>query len=427
MSTRPPSGGGSASPAQSAILVALILLAGVVIYKVLLKGETLGSLLDFGSGKEVKLTYVPSDFKPSINEESALEILAHPEKYKKEFDDLVYNLNLSMLYHVANRMNLADSLRYKLEPEYKRHHIYLKDLYYQDFIALKDTSATDAETWYSANGGNAVALFNEVAGKYTCFFVTAVLATVIKADQGRLMAKGKNVDTPCGLAVNEGLKPLLERMSKKAAIADFTASRGFMKEKVSRGIAELATFEIQSRKAVSDQVKYKILGYSVSTTEVEISAYSTIKAGFDLQKYFDVTLNPDKNTVFVTLPDPEILSHEVFPKVDKLDVGWLSGMQGETFNENINALRREFRSEAIEQDKILESARLKADSIIQLMMQPVAKGINKRYKVQVRFKNGGGAPAPIGEEERRRQGVDGVKPAAVVTQPIKKPGGFIPN
>jgi hypothetical protein len=424
MSTSP--AGGGASAAQSAIMVALMLLAGVVIYKVLLKGESLGSLLDFSSAKEVKLTYVPSDFKPNINEESALEILSHPEQHKKEFDDLVYNLNLSMLYHVANRMNLADSLRYKLEPEYKRHHVYLKDLYYQDFIALKDTSATDAETWYSANGGNAVALFNEVAGKYTCFFVTAVLATVIRADQGRLMAKGKNVDTPCGIAVSEGLKPLLERMSKKAAIADFTASRGFMKEKVSRGIAELATYQIDSRKAVSDQVKYKILGYSVSTTEVEISAYSTIKAGFDLAKYFDVTLNPDKNTVFVTLPDPEILSHEVLPRVDKLDVGWLSGMQGETFNENINALRREFRAEALDQDRILERAKLKADSVVQLMMQPVAKGISKKYKVQVRFKSGAGAP--LTDEERRRQGTpDGPKTSSAPAATTKKPDGFIPN
>ncbi len=403
MSTRPAGGGGGA--AQTALFVALFLLALAVIYKVLLKGESLSDLLDFGPAKEVKLTYVPSDFNPSINEEQAIAILARPEKYPKEFDDLVYNLNLSMLYHVANRMNLADSLKYKLEPEYKRHHVYLKDLYYQDFIALKDTSAADYETWYSKNAGNAVQLFNEVAGKYTCFFVTAVLATVIRADQGRLMAKGKNVDTPCGIAVSEGLKPLLDRMTKKAAIQDFTASRGFMKEKVSKGIAELATYEIRDRKGVSDQIKYKILGYSVSSTEVEISAYSVIKAGFRLDEYFDVTLNPDRNTVFVTLPEPVVLSHEVYPRVDKLDVGWLSGVQEGVFNENMNALRREFRAEAIEKDRILEKSKMRADSIVQLMMQPVVKALNRSYKVQVRYKTSGNQ-LPMNEEERRRQGVD---------------------
>jgi Protein of unknown function (DUF4230) len=413
MSNRPTNGGGG-SAAQSAVMIALFLLGVTVIYKVLLKGESLSDIFSFSSPKEVKLTYVPSDFKPNINEEQALMILGNPQKYPREFDDLVYNLNLSMLYHVANRMNLADSLRSQLEPEYRRHHVYLKDLYYQDFIALKDTSATDYDTWYSNNAGNAVNLFNEVAGKYTCYFVTAVMATIIKADQGRLMARGKNVDSPCGIAVAEGLRPLLERMTKKAAIQDFTASRGFMKEKVSRGIAELATYEIADKKGVNDQIKYKILGYSVSTTEVEISAYSVIKAGFKLDQYFDVTLNPDKNTVFVTLPEPTVLSHEVYPRVDKLDVGFLSGVQEGVFNENMNALRREFRAEAIEKDHLLEMAKGRADSIIQLMMQPVVKSLSKKYKVQVRYKSGGGTtttpPPPQTEMERRRQGVDEPKP-----------------
>ena len=419
MSNRPQGTGGSA--AQSVLMIALFLFACVVIYKVLLKGESFSDLLSFGgSAKEVQLTYVPSDFKPNINEEATLQILAHPERYQKEFDDLVYNLNLSMLYHVANRMNLPDSLRSKLEPEYRRHHAYLKDLYYQDFIALKDTSAADYDTWYSKNAGNAVTLFNEVAGKYTCFFVTAVLATLIKADQGRLMAKGKNVDTPCGIAVSEGLQPLMDRMVKKAAIQDFTASRGFMKEKVSKGIAELATYEIKDKKGVSDQLKYKILGYSVSTTDIEISAYSIIKAGFRLDDYFDITLNPDKNTVFVTLSEPIILSHEVYPRVDKLDVGWLSGIQEDALNDNMNALRREFRAEAIDQDHILDKAKMRADTIIQLMMQPVVKGLSKKYKVQLRFK--GGAPANAPEEERRRQGLEGNQ------TPVKaKPTGMIPQ
>jgi Protein of unknown function (DUF4230) len=423
MSTGPETKG---SAAQTAIVFALLLLALVVIYKVLLQGKSLGSILDFSSPKEVQLTYVPSDFKPNINEETTLEILSHPEKYKKEFDELVYNLNLSMLYHVANRMNLADSLRYQLEPEYKRHHIYLKDLYYQDFIALKDTSGTDAEIWYSANGGNAIKIFQEVAGKYTCFFVTAVLATVIKADQGRLMAKGKNVDTPCGMAISEGLKPLLERMSKKAAIQDFTISRGYLKEKVSKGIAELATYEIRDRKGVTDQVKYKVLGYSVSTTEVEISAYSVLKAGFNINQYFDVTLNPDKNIIYVTLPEPSILSHEVQPRIDKLDVGWLSGVQSEVLNENMNALRREFRSEALEKDQILEKAKLRADTVIQLMMQPIAKGLSKKYKVQVRYKAGTNGTPGI-ETEGSKPAIDGPSRPTAKQNLTQKARDFLPN
>ncbi len=380
------------------VLLALVCIAGFLLYKTVFSG---GISSVFESPKGMQLTYVPSDFQPNLNEETTLMILANPEMYQKEFDDLVYNFNVSLLYHVANRMNLADSLKRRLEPEYRKHHEYLRSLYYSDFISLKDTTATLYETWYNDNANQAVQLFNEVAGKYTCFFVTQIMATLLKAADGRLLAKGKNIANPCGIAINEGLQPMVERLKTRASIMDFSASRGLLKDKVRQGIAELGTYELRSRLGLDKTLSYKIFGISVSETDIRVEAISVIKAGFKLDRQFDVTFSPKKGIVYITLPPPTILSHEVYPKVDKLDVGFLAGISGEEMNRNFNELRRQFRQDALENEHVLERAKARADTVMQLMMGPVVKGMGRKYKLELRFKD---APEIMTEDELRRRG-----------------------
>ncbi|MEO6039476.1 MAG: DUF4230 domain-containing protein [Saprospiraceae bacterium] len=382
------------------LLMVLVCVGAIIVYKTFFGDGAFSNLLQ--SPKEVNLTYVPSDFQPNLDEEATLRILSNPEQYKKEFDDLVYNFNVSLLYHVANRMALPDSLKRRLEPEYRKQHDYLKSMYYNDFVALKDTTAGMYETWYNDNANQAVQVFNEVAGKYTCFFVTQILATIIKADNGRLMAKGKNVDTPCGIALREGLQPMVDRLQKRAAILDFSASRGLLKEKVRKGIAELATYELRSRMGMDKTLQYKFLGFAISSTDIEVEAISVIKSGFKLDQYFDVTFSPKKGEVYVTLPPPTILSHEVYPRVNKLDVGYLAGISGEEMNQNFNELRRQFRQDAIDNEHVLDKARGRADSVLQLIMGPMVKSMNRKYKLVVRYQN---LPETvITEDEIRRQG-----------------------
>lgn len=401
MSTNQPDGAYSAPESggigKQIILLVLITTAAILVYKAFFSDG--GSLANFFQDpKEVKLTYVPSDFNPSLDEEATLRVLSEPEAYRREFDEIVYNFNLSLLYHVANRMALPDSLKRRLEPEYQQHHKYLKSLYFNDFVTLKDTTANLYETWYNDNSNQAVELFNEVAGKYTCFFVTQIMATLLKADGGRFYAKGKDVDTPCGIAISEGLQPMVSRLKKKAEIMDFSASRGLLKERVRKGIAELATYELRSRLGLDKTLQYKFLGFSISETDIRVEAISVVKAGFKLDQYFDVTFSPKKGVVYITLPQPTILSHEVYPKVDKLDVGFLAGITGDEMNRNFNELRRQFRQEAIEQEKVLEKAKMRADSVMQMLMGPTVKSMGKSLKLEVRFQNPQTEPTEQEEE-----------------------------
>lgn len=427
MSTHQPDAprGGESSGAifgKQILLLALVCIAGFVVYKTFFGGGPLSSILQ--DPKSVQLNYVPSDFQPNLNEETTLQILSQPEQYRKEFDDLVYNFNVSLLYHIANRMNLPDSLKRRLEPEYRVHHDYLKNLYFNDFVALKDTTATLYENWYNDNTNKAVEVFNEVAGKYTCFFVTQIMASLLKANGGRLLAKGKNVDTPCGIAITEGLQPMVSRLQAKAAIMDFSASRGLLKEKVRQGIAELGTYELRSRLGLDKTLSYKVFGISISETDIRVEAISVVKAGFKLDRQFDVTFSPKKGIVYITLPQPTILSHEVYPKVDKLDVGFLAGISGEEMNKNFNDLRRQFREDALENEHVLDKAKARADTVMQLMFGPLVKSMGRHYKLQLRYQD---SPEVLTEDELRRRGQDADKPRTQPAVESKNKNKFIPQ
>jgi len=344
-----------------------------------------GGFGDFTSiPKEYQVSYLPADFKANIDEESALAILANPRRYRREFNDLVYNLNRSIIDHVANRMGIPDSLRTVVYKEYERQHPYLTDLYYNDYIQLKDTTSTLYQSWYENESSNAVESLNQIASRYTCFLVTQIITQVVQTRGGMMYIKGDNVDTPCGVAANEALRPMMQRLQDRAAIEDFGRSKGIMEEKIERTIAELATFEVRDKKGITKNLQTKIWGFNVSSSDVEITAISILKIGFRLDDYFDVSLNESSGVVTVTLPEPTILSHEVYPRIDKLDIGWLREVKDVNLNESFNLLRDEFRREA-RADNSMERAQEKAVELMNTMFMPVITSMNKKYRLKVRF------------------------------------------
>lgn len=343
--------------------------------------------------KELQINYKPAEFAINIDEEDALVTLSNPQRNRREFNQLIYDVNISILNHTANRMGLSDAVKSKIKAEYEKHHPYLKDLYYNDFITIKDTTSNLYQTWYDNESTNAVSILREVASKYTCFLVNHVITSLIETTNGSIYARGKSVDTPCGVAMAEALEPLMKRMEDRAAIEDFSKSKGLMQEKVERVVAELATIEIRDKKGISRQLQTKIWGFSVSETDFEVTAISILKAGFKLNEYFDINLNSKAGVVTITLPEPTVLSHEVYPKIDKLDIGWLREVKNVDLNRSFNVLRAEFRRDAIQNDQVLDKAKAQAVELMNTMFIPVVNGLNKRYKIKVQFRQVPGSPA----------------------------------
>lgn len=375
------------------LIVALLMLAlvAVLFFRYYKNSGGLGNYTSIP--KELQINYKPAEFETNLDEEDALAIISNPQRYRKEFNQLVYDINMSILRHTANRMGLSNEVKSRIKDEYEKHHAYLKDLYYNDFIAIKDTTSNLYQTWYDNEFAGSTAILQEVASKYTCFLVNHVITSLIETTNGSIYAKGKSVDTPCGVAMTEALQPMIKRLEDRAAIEDFSRSKGLMQEKIERVIAELATVEIRDKKGLSRQMQTKIWGMAVSSTDVEITAISILKAGFKLNEYFDISLNSRAGVVTITLPEATILSHEVYPKIDKLDIGWLREVKNVDLNRAFNILRAEFRRDAIENDDVLKKAEDQAVELMNTMFSPVITTLNKRYKIKVEFRDTGGNEA----------------------------------
>ena len=363
------------------LLFALVLVAAFLGYKIWKGDDTQSSI-----PRAMQVTYVPADFKMNLDEQKTLEILSNPQRYKQEFDDLILNFNTNLVVHVSNRMGLNNQYRTAAVNEYRKMHPYVRQMYFNDFIGLTDTTSQIYKTWYENEGSSAVDLLNEVASKYTCFFMTSIMATVLKTQDGKLAVKGSKVETPCGIALTEGLRPMIKRLQDAAAIRDFSKAKGLMRERVERAVTELAVMEVRDKKGIKYDNATKVWGYNVSQTNIEITGISIIKVGYNLSQFLDISVDDRNKTVNVTLPQPQILSHEVYPKIESLDVGWMREITPQDFNDNINRLRQAFREDAMNSD-IFIKARQRAGSVMDMMLSPMVKNINKGYKVSVHFKS----------------------------------------
>ena len=363
------------------LLLALLGLAGILGYNAFFPSNpvTVNSI-----PRAMSLNYRPTDFKINLDDAKTLEILSNPQRYKTEFDDLIYNFNMSLLMHVATRMGLDDPTKAAVGAEYKKQHPYIRQMYFNDFIGLKDTSSTLYQSWYENESASAVDLLNEVASKYTCFFINNILTTVLKTQDGKLNVKGAQVETPCGIALTEGLHPMIKRLKDGAAIRDFSKAKGMMKEKVEKAITELAVLEVRDRKGINQEYSTKLFSRAISRTDVQISAISILKVGYKIDQYFNIDVDDAGRTVVVTLPQPTILSHEVYPKVDNLDVGWMREVNADDLNKSINALRQQFREDALNSD-IFIRAKQRANDIMGMILGPMIHNVNKNYQLKVRF------------------------------------------
>ncbi len=378
---RPDSGGGEeVSFAKKLLLFTLICGAGFLAYKAF-GGD---GVVESSIPRAMQVTYVPADFKMNLDDAKTLEILSNPQRYKTEFDQLILDFNTNLVVHVTNRMGLNGQLKAAAVSEYRKMHPYIRQMYFNDFVGLSDTTSQIYATWYENGSTSAVDLLNEVASKYTCFFISNIIATILKTQDGKLSVKGSKVETPCGIALTEGVRPMVARLQKTAAIRDFSQARGMMRERVEKAITELAVMEVRDKKGIKVQNSSKLLGYNVSTTEFELVAVSIMKIGFNLQQSFNITADDRSKTIIVTLPQPQILSHEVYPKMENLDIGLMHDLTSNDINDNINKLRQAFREDA-QQSDIFEKSKKRATEVMQLMLQPAIRNIDKSYKVAVRF------------------------------------------
>jgi hypothetical protein len=71
--------------------------------------------------------------------------------------------------------------------------------------------------------------------------------------------------------------------------------------------------------------------------------------------------------------------------VDKLDIGWMREISTEDFNRIFDALRTDFRRDALESD-IMDKSKTQAADLMNTMLGPLVNSLNPRYKIKVRYR-----------------------------------------
>jgi len=352
-------------------------------------GTATGGIIDIFTPKggsyekrDFKVKYKATDFSYKIDDAYTLKLLSDPTNHRREFNNFLYEYNMALLSHLGKRMGFTEDLMISARDKYNDHHAYIKDLYYKDFMKLRTGSNKATDTWYRQDESKAVEAFNEVSSKYTCFMVNHILTSILETKNGYLEVEGRQINEPCTIALDEGIAPMMRRLKERAIVDDFTRSRGMLSEKVENTISELATMEVRDKKGLRRKLQSQVMGYNVSSTDIDISAISILKAGFDLNAFFDIRMNEKTKDLIVTLPQPKILSHEVYPRVDKLDVGWMRSISDKDFNDNFNLLREQFRKDAVTSD-IFKKSKLKVVDVLEILLSPL---LSDGYSLKVEFK-----------------------------------------
>jgi len=352
-------------------------------------GTATGGIIDIFTPKggsyekrDFKVKYKATDFSYKIDDAYTLKLLSDPTNHRRDFNNFLYEYNMALLSHLGKRMGFTEDLMISARDKYNDHHAYIKDLYYKDFMKLRTGSNKATDTWYRQDESKAVEAFNEVSSKYTCFMVNHILTSILETKNGYLEVEGRQINEPCTIALDEGIAPMMRRLKERAIVDDFTRSRGMLSEKVENTISELATMEVRDKKGLRRKLQSQVMGYNVSSTDIDISAISILKAGFDLNAFFDIRMNEKTKDLIVTLPQPKILSHEVYPRVDKLDVGWMRSISDKDFNDNFNLLREQFRKDAVTSD-IFKKSKLKVVDVLEILLSPL---LSDGYSLKVEFK-----------------------------------------
>ena len=129
----------NASNGRLMLLLGLLGVSGFLCYRAFFGDTAVGGETALPRAMQVK--YVPSDFKPNLDDENTLRILGDPQRYKDEFDKLIFNFNVALLTHVGTRMDLTEQQRQLCLNEYKRQHPYIRQMYFNDFIGLRDSTS----------------------------------------------------------------------------------------------------------------------------------------------------------------------------------------------------------------------------------------------------------------------------------------------
>lgn len=317
-----------------------------------------------------KISYEPNEDKREELYKSALVDL-HEALFERVGDEYYKN--------EAEQKALLDNYRIKQDFITERHYEMFDSLASRE-VDFSGRSFTSKESYKTTS------IFSEVTSQLICFVLDEITPG-IPIRSGK-KPKGEGLDAAiqggiCTYIFNEMLKPLNQYFEEYAIIN--AVKTMFVNEHQRNEIMELATAKDVISVTVEDEYEREFLwGWASSKANINMQVTGTFKAGFDLEKYYNVSFNNQNNIINIGLPEPEILSTETDFTVNSIDNGFIQEIGEEEFNKSLAKTKVRLYELANSSD-LTERAKAKMQTKMSMLIEPFLITQDEDYKINITF------------------------------------------
>ncbi|MEM6316492.1 MAG: DUF4230 domain-containing protein [Bacteroidota bacterium] len=311
---------------------------------------------------------------------------------QKVFSDVVYEVNSRSLVQLASRLQLKPSDVQVVKAVYDSIHPTIVVDYHNRFKAgMVSRGKIDPITERKAY--NAADQFNMTLSEGFCDLVSIVAILSTMPSQSLAISKtGKDLlfAISCPELLNSIFPTLSLSLHEAGAYIDMQSLEVALDGYLRKSIAEIATVQevydnIKTTKIVERVLFEKSKLYREwigdtfdSKATIEITASAKVKAGIDIDDYFQYKVFPDQSLISITVAEPKVLSREIFPHFTKVEEGYLVQINEAMLNDAKLDVNRKL-NKSLKQGNILVNAKSNFEQFFEAVILPTLKysGVRK--------------------------------------------------
>ena len=334
-------------------------------------------------------TKSPGQFNPKIDYARMINSVANikdgsnPNNYK-EFSISLRNIHEEVLSFLSEVIELPEVEKKQLLAQYKNSHEKIAREYYSQLVEKHKNDVPNSDkTVVNWDIYKSVDDFSRLLSANVCSLAGFVVTVASKSP-----ALGKPVGLflgkPCQFLLSKALKPINAELRQWALVEDYKKSEARLRDHISNMIAELATVEDKFETTLDETYVREILKIFKSKAKLRLKAVGNVKAGIDMKKFFSLEFKVDLHEIIITLPEPEILTNEIVPKIENIEDGWFIEIDKEKINEALVNAKKILKAEALK-SKILDRAKKNAGAILKVIFQPIVMAADPPLKITICF------------------------------------------
>lgn len=336
------------------------------------------------------LKQIDTPFLPKIDYDLALKSISRIRSSKdgeKEMGSFLDTVNIEFIRFLTENLNISKKEETEIIDEYYLTNTEVNKASYEEFIGYSK-SKLNKQVIISRGNYENVNDLDKVLSKGFCKLISLITSKIIVVPVGSLLF-GMSTKELCASLTARVSKSFTTKLKKMAIIKDYDESKLIIKKQIQSMVVELSSAELIQESTFDHNFVTEIdlwLLAIPSSANAVFKAKSITKAGFRLDKYFELKINHKSRQIEILFPEPEILSHEVNFTAEKLDESWAVNIDKDKINHVMRSDYQSLKNEALK-SSLLADSKKNVEKIIKVIFQPISYATPYPYSVILKFKN----------------------------------------